>query len=257
MPTLAHTSEDATAPRAARRDDPAPALAPEGMPIVAGFVIVGVVLSGAAVWWLGVFGVPVVLIAVVVCVWCVWFFRDPQRAIPEGAELVICPADGVVCQVSSAVPPTELGLGTTPLARVCVFMNIFNVHVNRVPVESVVEKIAYRPGAFFNASFDKASDLNERMSLVLRTPEGTRLVVVQIAGLVARRIVCRVKDGAKLRSGERFGLIRFGSRVDVYLPTSAIVTARVGDRVLAGSSVIATLAPESGGSPAQTAQEQR
>ncbi len=226
---------------ATRADDPAPIIAPEGLPIVAAFLLIGTLLSAAALFFLGPLGLPVLFVALALCIWCIWFFRDPQRAIPDGAGLVICPADGVVCLVGPAPPPPEIGMGPEARQRVCVFMNVFNVHVNRAPLAGVVEKVAYRPGAFFNASFDKASDLNERMSLLIRTPRAGAIVVVQIAGLVARRIVCRVKEGASLRAGQRFGLIRFGSRVDIYLPPGAAITVKVGDRVSAGSSVLATV----------------
>ena len=128
------------------------------------------------------------------------------------------------------------------MRRICIFMNVFNVHVNRCPTEGVVEKIAYRPGKFFNASFDKASDLNERSSILLRLPDGRVLVVVQIAGLVARRIVCRVKEGANLVGGQRYGLIRFGSRVDVYMPPGSTPAVRIGDMTTAGVTIIARLA---------------
>ena len=224
-----------------RPDDAASIIAPEGLPIVAGFVLVGLVLSAASLFWLGLFGIPIVVVAMVLCLWCVWFFRDPQRPIPTDPGLVICPADGVTCLIGPAAPPPEIGAGTEPLSRVCVFMNVFDVHVNRSPLAGIVEKVAYRPGTFFNASFDKASDLNERMSLLIKTPASGRIVVVQIAGLVARRIVCRVKEGATLKAGERFGLIRFGSRVDVYLPAGAVVGVKVGDRVSAGSSILGTV----------------
>jgi len=216
-------------------------IAPEGLPIVAAFVLVGLGISAGTLFWFGLFGIPIAAAALVLCVWCVWFFRDPQRAVPTDPGLVICPADGVICLIGPASPPPEIGAGSEPLSRVCVFMNVFDVHVNRAPLAGVVEKVAYRPGTFFNASFDKASDLNERMSLLIKTPAAGRIVVVQIAGLVARRIVCRVKEGAALRAGERFGLIRFGSRVDVYLPAGAVVGVKVGDRVSAGSSVLGTV----------------
>lgn len=225
-----------------RREQPAPIIAREGWPIVAGFVIGWLVLSNAT-WYLAgpvggwtVWGVGLLLVA-----WCVWFFRDPARRLPADPEAVICPADGRVVIVDEAPPPAELELGPAPMRRVCIFMNVFNVHVNRCPTEGRVEKIAYRPGAFFNASFDKASDLNERSSMLVRLPDGRAMVVVQIAGLVARRIVCRVKEGAVLSGGERYGLIRFGSRVDVYLPEGAKPAVRVGDVTAAGETIIAHL----------------
>ena len=179
--------------------------------------------------------------------WCVWVFRDPMRRIPVsrgGTPLLISPADGVICFVGAALPPEELGLGDDErlgLTRVSVFMNVFNVHVNRAPVAGVVEKIAYRPGKFFNASFDKASSDNERSSIVLRRADGSRFICVQIAGLIARRIVCRVREGATLGTGQRFGIIRFGSRVDVYLPRGVEPMVKVGEKSVAGETVFAVL----------------
>jgi phosphatidylserine decarboxylase len=194
-----------------------------------------------------VIGAVVGFITVALTVWCVWFFRDPARRIPAsapGTVKVISPADGVVCMVQAAIPPPELGLSDEDkrgLTRVSVFMNVFNVHVNRSPVAGTVEKTAYHPGKFFNASFDKASELNERMSLLVRTADGRGIVCVQIAGLIARRIVCRVKEGTRLQPGERYGLIRFGSRVDVYLPRGVESAVKVGDKSVAGETVLAVI----------------
>ena len=176
-------------------------------------------------------------------IWCVAFFRDPERATPAGADLIICPADGKLLPLVDAVPPEELGLGAMPRPRLSVFMNVFNVHVNRNPVSGTVIARAYRPGKFFNASFDKASIYNERMSLRLRPTgadsESRDLAVVQIAGLVARRIVCDVLPGEGVQRGARFGIIRFGSRVDVYLPPGCVILAAPGSFVRAGETVLA------------------
>jgi phosphatidylserine decarboxylase len=177
-------------------------------------------------------------------VWCYYFFRDPPRAVPQREGLVIAPADGVVCLVEEAVPPVELGLGEEPLMRVATFMNVFNCHVNRAPVAGEVTRIAYHSGKFLNASLDKASEENERNGLVIETKEGQSLGVVQIAGLVARRILCEVSEGVHLRRGQRFGLIRFGSRVDVYLPKGAASLVSVGQTAVAGETVIADLASD-------------
>jgi len=175
-------------------------------------------------------------------IWCVAFFRDPERGVPSDAALIICPADGKLLPLVEAVPPEELGLGPEPRPRLSVFMNVFNVHVNRNPVTGTVVAKSYRPGKFFNASFDKASVHNERMSLRVR-PEGSDgardLAVVQIAGLVARRIVCDVIQGQGVKQCERFGIIRFGSRVDVYLPPGCTVLATAGSFVRAGETVLA------------------
>ena len=175
-------------------------------------------------------------------VWCVAFFRDPERTTPSAADLIICPADGRLLPIVDAVPPEELGLGPTARPRLSVFMNVFNVHVNRNPVTGTVLAKSYRPGKFFNASFDKASIHNERMSLRIR-PEGSDgardLAVVQIAGLVARRIVCDLLQGQGVQRGQRFGIIRFGSRVDVYLPAGCTILATPGSFVRAGETVLA------------------
>jgi phosphatidylserine decarboxylase len=185
--------------------------------------------------WLGVILLPVTL-------WCVAFFRDPERITPDEPGLIICPADGRMLPLVDAVPPLELGLGQRARPRLSIFMNVFNVHVNRNPVSGTVIAKSYRPGKFFNASFDKASVHNERMSLRVR-PEGDDgthdLAVVQIAGLVARRIVCDLVQGQGVRRGQQFGIIRFGSRVDVYLPPATTVLAQEGQFVRAGETILA------------------
>jgi phosphatidylserine decarboxylase len=185
--------------------------------------------------WLGVILLPLTL-------WCVAFFRDPERITPDEPGLIICPADGRLLPLVDAVPPLELGLGQHTRARLSIFMNVFNVHVNRNPVSGTVIAKSYRPGKFFNASFDKASVHNERMSLRVR-PEGDDgthdLAVVQIAGLVARRIVCDLVQGQGVRRGQQFGIIRFGSRVDVYLPPATTVLAQEGQFVRAGETILA------------------
>lgn len=212
------------------------------------FVVASLVLTGLATWLLGPLGAVVGLPCLVLTLWCLWFFRDPQRRIPTEPGAVISPADGVVCQITPASPPPELGLSTDQTAgmvRVAVFMNVFNVHVNRAPHEGVVERVEHHHGQFLNASFDKASDLNERLSLLLRLPDGRLLPCVQIAGLVARRIVCRVVKGARLNIGQRYGLIRFGSRVDVYLPAGSQVLVKIGDRCVAGETILARLSQAS------------
>ena len=170
-----------------------------------------------------------------------WFFRDPQRNIPEDKNLIISSADGKVCLIDRAYPPEELRMEAQKMKRICVFMNVFNVHINRSPVKGNVEEIVYKKGKFFNASLDKASDKNERNSLVLSTQNGTKIIVVQIAGLIARRILSFVSSNEELYQGERFGLIRFGSRVDIYMPLDAVEKCKVGDRVVAGESILASL----------------
>ena len=170
-----------------------------------------------------------------------WFFRDPNRNTPQDENLIISSADGKVCLIDEAYPPEELPIESQKMKRICVFMNVFNVHVNRSPVQGNVDHIVYKEGKFLNASLDKASDKNERSSLVLNTQNGTKIIVVQIAGLIARRILSFISPNMQLNQGERFGLIRFGSRVDIYLPLDAVEKCKVGDKVVAGESILASL----------------
>lgn len=206
---------------------------PEGRKFVAIFAAITLVLF--LIWdvlgWVGV-GLTI---------WCYYFFRDPERVSPQGDGLVLSPADGIVSLIEPAVPPSELGLPDTPLTRVSVFMSVFNCHINRAPVSGEITAVSYRPGKFFNASLDKASSDNERNSLVIRKDDGQDIVVVQIAGLVARRIVCFVKPSDRVVSGERFGLIRFGSRLDVYLPQGVAPRVSVGQTMIAGETILADL----------------
>jgi phosphatidylserine decarboxylase len=181
-------------------------------------------------------------LALVVTVWCAYFFRDPERITPLKPGLVISPADGRISAIESVVPPPELDLAREPVTRVSVFMNVFDVHINRSPVDARIAHIAYVPGKFLSADLDKASADNERQALTLEMDDGRKLGVVQIAGLVARRIVKFVNDGDMLKAGERFGLIRFGSRVDVYLPAGVSALVAVGQRSVAGETVFADLA---------------
>lgn len=205
-----------------------------GYPFIAIFAAVALALY---IWW-----EPAGVIGALLTAWCVYFFRDPERITPKGDNLVICPADGVVQSVVKAPPPPELDMGSEPMTRVAVFMNVFNVHVNRSPITGIVSAKHYRPGRFFNASLDKASEFNERMSLTVKADNGTEIAFVQIAGLVARRILCYVDVGAPLSAGERFGLIRFGSRVDIYLPDGVQPLVIEGQTTIAGETVIADLA---------------
>ncbi len=200
-------------------------------------------IAVSALATLGLFAVtqPLGWIGLIVTGWCVCFFRDPERVVPLGAGLVISPADGVVQAIATMPPPAELEMDEAPMRRISVFMNVFDCHVNRAPVGGMITRAAYRPGVFFNASLDKASEQNERRSLCIAMADGRMLAVVQIAGLVARRILCWVDEGQALGAGERFGMIRFGSRLDVYLPPGTRVLAAVGQRVIAGETVIAEL----------------
>ncbi|WP_341987245.1 phosphatidylserine decarboxylase [Azorhizobium sp. AG788] len=181
------------------------------------------------------------MIAVGLAIWTALFFRDPPRVTPLRDGLVVSPADGRISQVGLALPPRELGLSDVPLLRISIFMNVFNVHVNRAPMGGRIEKIAYKPGLFLNADLDKASEDNERNGLIIRGAHGP-VGVVQIAGLIARRIVSFVHEGEELSPGERFGLIRFGSRVDVYLPAGTRVLVSVGQVATAGETVLADFA---------------
>jgi phosphatidylserine decarboxylase len=208
---------------------------PQGWLFIAIAAVANAVLFAFAGWW-GLIVLPATL-------WVVAFFRDPERRPPQGANLILSPADGKLLAPTRAVPPVELGLGPAERLRLSVFMNVFNVHVNRVPCDGTVTRLAYRPGKFFNAAFDKASEHNERMSIRLtaRRPGGVEqdLVFVQIAGLIARRISCELKEGQSVCRGDRFGIIRFGSRLDVYLPDGARLLAKEGQSVRAGETALA------------------
>jgi phosphatidylserine decarboxylase len=205
----------------------------EGWPFIAIFLVINLLLLAASNW--------AALAFLPFTVWCVAFFRDPDRTAPSGPGLIVSPADGRILPIVSARPPVELGLGDAPRPRLSIFMNVFNVHVNRNPVDGTVTRLAYRHGRFFNASFDKASEHNERMASRIRLDGGAELAVVQIAGLIARRIKCDLKEGQTVRRGERFGIIRFGSRLDVYLPPGAKVAVTVGQHVKAGETILASL----------------
>ncbi|MBB1499367.1 phosphatidylserine decarboxylase [Paracoccus sp. MC1862] len=206
---------------------------PEGRRFVAIFAAVTILLF--LLWE------PLGWIGTGLTVWCYYFFRDPERVTPARPGLVVSPADGIVSLIEPAVPPAELGMADTPLTRVSVFMSVFNGHINRSPVAGEVTAISYRPGKFFNASLDKASADNERNSLRIRMADGRDLAVVQIAGLVARRILCFVRPGDRLATGERFGLIRFGSRLDVYLPPGVAPLVGIGQTMVGGETILADL----------------
>src|SRR3954470_1422435 len=205
---------------------------PEGYPFIGAFALASLVL-----FWLWT---PLGWIGTLLTLWCAYFFRDPPRVTPVSDRLVVSPADGRVSLVANAVPPTELALGTTPLPRVSIFMSVFDCHVNRTPISGRIERIVYTPGKFLNADLDKASEDNERNALVIASDAG-RIGVVQIAGLIARRIVCWVRDSQEVGAGERIGMIRFGSRVDVYLPAGSVPLVSEGQTSLAGETVIAEL----------------
>ena len=207
-------------------------ITPEGYPFIGAFALASLIL-----FWLWS---PLGWIGVLLTLWCVYFFRDPPRVTPVRDGLVVAPADGRISQITTMPPPHELGLGATPLLRISIFMSVFDCHINRSPVAGRVEKIVYQPGKFFNADLDKASADNERNSVVIAAAEA-RVAVVQIAGLVARRIVCFVREGQPLGAGERFGMIRFGSRLDVYLPDGTQPLVAVGQIATGGETVLADL----------------
>jgi len=204
----------------------------EGYRFIVGFALASLVLS-----WLWT---PLGWIGLVLTVWCVLFFRDPERVTPVREGIIVAPADGRISRIIQAAPPPELGLGERPLMRVSIFMNVFDCHVNRSPVSGRIEKIVYKAGAFINAELDKASENNERNSFII-TAGQSRIGVVQIAGLIARRIVCFTREGVNVGAGERIGMIRFGSRVDVYLPEGVRPLVAEGQTAVAGETVSADL----------------
>ena len=206
---------------------------PAGRPfIIAGILValLGVVAGGWMIW-----------LGMLFVLFCLYFFRDPERVAPGRVGAVVAPADGHVVSVMAVPPPPELAMGSAPRWRVATFLSVLDVHVNRVPVDGVVTRIAYRHGAFLNASVDKASELNERNALAIRMADGRQVAVVQIAGLIARRIVCQVREGDPVRAGARFGIIRFGSRTDIYLPEGVVPLVAEGQTMIGGETVIAEL----------------
>ena len=203
---------------------------PAGYPFIAIFAVGSLILHW--VW------PPLGWIGALLTVWCAYFFRDPPRVTPLREGLVVSPADGYVCSVGRFVPPPELELGDEPMQRVSVFMSVFDCHVNRAPVSGRITRIAYKPGIFVNADLDKASEDNERNGFVFDTPDG-RFGAVQIAGLIARRIISFSREGETVNVGDRIGLIRFGSRVDVYMPDSAVPLVGLGSKAIAGETILA------------------
>jgi phosphatidylserine decarboxylase len=192
--------------------------------------LLGLVFAGWLFW-----------LAVAVILFCLFFFRDPERVPPGRPGVLVAPADGRVVSVAPAQPPAELGLGSAPRWRVSIFLSVLNVHVNRVPADGTITRIAYRHGAFVNASLDKASEANERNAIAMRLPDGREIAVVQIAGLIARRILCNLREGDAVHAGERFGIIRFGSRTDLYLPEGVRPLVAEGQTMIGGETVIAEL----------------
>ncbi|GAA4889611.1 MULTISPECIES: phosphatidylserine decarboxylase [Saccharopolyspora] len=213
--------------------DTVPPMHPAGRPFVAGAAIATLLLR--KLWR------PAGVLGGVLTAWVAWFFREPRRTAPSGEGLAVAPADGTVAHVEEVVPPAELDLGTAPMIRISAFLTVFDVHVQRIPLAGRIDRIAYRPGKFLSADLDKASEDNERNSLVIRAVDGTEVAVVQIAGLVARRIVCSVEEGDQVDVGSTYGLIRFGSRVDLYVPVGSRVRVEPGQRTVGGETVLAEL----------------
>jgi phosphatidylserine decarboxylase len=199
------------------------------------FIVIAAVVTALLLWLFR----PLGWVGVIVTLWCVYFFRDPWRVTPSRPGLVVAPADGLVLTVDEAPPPPELDMGEAPMRRIGIFLSVFDVHINRMPMAGRVAKLAYRKGKFLNASLDKASEENERMAIRLATAEGPDIAVVQIAGLVARRIVCSVGESQQVIAGQRFGLIRFGSRTDVYIPLDWTPLAIPGQRAVGGETILA------------------
>jgi phosphatidylserine decarboxylase len=206
---------------------------PEGRKFVAIFAAITPVLF--LLWE------PLGWVGVGLTVWVYYFFRDPERVVPTEDGIMVSPADGIVSLLEPAVPPMELGLGSEPMTRVSVFMSVFNCHVNRIPAAGRINTVAYHHGKFLNASLDKASEQNERNGITIELSDGRQYGVVQIAGLVARRIMCWSDEGSDTQRGERFGLIRFGSRLDIYLPSGAEPTVQIGQTMIAGETILARL----------------
>lgn len=184
---------------------------------------------------------PLGILGSILTVWCYYFFRDPERVTPNIKDVVVSPADGIVQMIATVNAPAELGLPLGNYTRISVFMSVFNVHVNRTPAEGVITKAVYIPGKFLNATLDKASVDNERQLLAMKTSSGKEIAFVQIAGLVARRILCFATENKSYKAGERFGLIRFGSRLDVYLPQGVEPLVCEGQTMIAGETVLANL----------------
>lgn len=200
-----------------------------------------IIIFAAITFVLGSFSTTIGWLGAICTVWCAYFFRNPERVTPIGDDLVISAADGVVQKITEVIPPSELDLGDKEMLRVSVFLNIFNVHINRVPACGKILSLQYHPGKFFNASLDKASIHNERQSVLMETKNGIKIAFVQIAGLVARRIVCDLEEEQEVKAGQRYGLIRFGSRADIYLPLNTALLVSEGQICVGGETIIADL----------------
>lgn len=207
----------------------------EGYKFIAIFFVITLILSKISCVLCG--------IGCVLTLWCAYFFRNPTRVISSLKDVVVSPADGRIVDIKEVDIPDSFGLEEKKAVRLSIFLNVFDVHLNRSPVSGIVKKVLYHPGQFINASFDKASDLNERNVVVVETPDGKTITFVQIAGLIARRICCDVQVGDTLKRGDMYGLIRFGSRVDIYLPMDAKILVQVGQYMIGGETLLATFKP--------------
>lgn len=205
----------------------------EGYVFIACFALVTLILFAFSktLGWLGF----------VATIWCMFFFRDPERVIPITSNLIVSPADGLIQTITKSFPPVELDMKEQEMIRVSIFLSVFDVHVNRIASSGIIKKSHYHHGKFLNASLDKASEHNERQSLLIETDSGKEIALVQIAGLIGRRIVCEVKEEDRVKTGQRFGIIRFGSRVDLYLPVTTEILVAEGQRAIGGETVIANL----------------
>jgi len=210
----------------------------------AGWPFIAAFLAAAGV--LGLIWPPLGWVGCIATAWCVYFFRDPERVTPTRQGLVIAPADGRIASIGLAIPPADLDLDAAPMIRISIFLNIFDVHVNRLPVDGKVIARIHHRGTFVNASLDKASEQNERLGLVIQMPDERKIGLVQIAGLVARRIVCTAREGDSAQTGQRYGMIRFGSRVDTWLPEGTSVQVVVGQRTMGGETVVADFTAREG-----------
>ncbi len=206
---------------------------PQGYPFIGGFALASIIL-----FWLWS---PLGWLGTVATLWCAYFFRDPERVTPTRADILVAPADGRISRIADALPPKELELGERPLMRISIFMSVFDCHINRSPLAGRVERVIYKEGAFVSADLDKASESNERNAFVIAAANGARIAVLQIAGLIARRIVPFARTGDTVAAGQRIGMIRFGSRVDVYLPVGARTLVAEGQTAIAGETVLAEL----------------
>ena len=208
----------------------------------AGYPFIGICLTVTAILYY-FFGPYPMFIGILLSLWCTYFFRNPVRYTPQHQSLIISPADGRIISVTKAVPPKKLELDGNDFTKISIFMNIFDVHVNRSPMEGSIIKKSHFPGSFIDASLDKASEKNEQLCITMNTTYGKNIAFVQIAGLVARRILCSVYEGCELKCGQQFGIIRFGSRVDVWLPNPIFIKVLVGQRTYAGETILADFEP--------------